>query len=218
MPRAVLEADRGAARSRFGIAPEARCLLVFGGSLGARSINLAALEAFAAAVAVGDNVLIFFDRQYSINPTVGLRCDAFDIVIFVEKARLMAPKDARTEELFIKAADLYQGEFLPTIHMTWVTPHRMKLQEAYLDALMGRSHCRFAWEDYRGAEELLNQALTLEPYREDIHRLLLSCYAAAGKRQQLVAHYDHMMRLFERDLKTKPATETVVFYQSLLNT
>ena len=39
--------DRAAARGRFGIAPDATCVLVFGGSLGARSINLAAVEAFA---------------------------------------------------------------------------------------------------------------------------------------------------------------------------
>ena len=39
--------DRGAARERFGIAPDETCVLVFGGSLGARSINLAAIEAFA---------------------------------------------------------------------------------------------------------------------------------------------------------------------------
>jgi UDP-N-acetylglucosamine--N-acetylmuramyl-(pentapeptide) pyrophosphoryl-undecaprenol N-acetylglucosamine transferase len=47
VPRAVLEADRGAARARFGIDPEARCLLVVGGSQGARSVNFAAIEAFA---------------------------------------------------------------------------------------------------------------------------------------------------------------------------
>jgi UDP-N-acetylglucosamine--N-acetylmuramyl-(pentapeptide) pyrophosphoryl-undecaprenol N-acetylglucosamine transferase len=46
VPAAVLEADRGAARDRFGIAAGDRCLLVMGGSQGARSINLAAIEAF----------------------------------------------------------------------------------------------------------------------------------------------------------------------------
>jgi UDP-N-acetylglucosamine--N-acetylmuramyl-(pentapeptide) pyrophosphoryl-undecaprenol N-acetylglucosamine transferase len=39
--------DRTAARRRFGFEPEDTCVLVFGGSLGARSINLAAIEAFA---------------------------------------------------------------------------------------------------------------------------------------------------------------------------
>jgi UDP-N-acetylglucosamine--N-acetylmuramyl-(pentapeptide) pyrophosphoryl-undecaprenol N-acetylglucosamine transferase len=47
VPRAVLEGDREKARERFGIAAEARCLLVFGGSQGARTINFAAIEAFA---------------------------------------------------------------------------------------------------------------------------------------------------------------------------
>jgi UDP-N-acetylglucosamine--N-acetylmuramyl-(pentapeptide) pyrophosphoryl-undecaprenol N-acetylglucosamine transferase len=47
VPKAVLDGDRGAARERFGVAEGDRCLLVFGGSQGARSINLAAVEAFA---------------------------------------------------------------------------------------------------------------------------------------------------------------------------
>jgi UDP-N-acetylglucosamine--N-acetylmuramyl-(pentapeptide) pyrophosphoryl-undecaprenol N-acetylglucosamine transferase len=47
VPAAVLEAERAAARERFGVAPEALCLLVIGGSQGARSINECAVEAFA---------------------------------------------------------------------------------------------------------------------------------------------------------------------------
>src|ERR1700754_2322303 len=41
--------DRAAARARFGLGDEEMCVLVFGGSLGARSINMAAVEAFAGA-------------------------------------------------------------------------------------------------------------------------------------------------------------------------
>jgi UDP-N-acetylglucosamine--N-acetylmuramyl-(pentapeptide) pyrophosphoryl-undecaprenol N-acetylglucosamine transferase len=41
--------DRNAARARFGIAAGETCVLVFGGSQGARSINHAAVEAFAGA-------------------------------------------------------------------------------------------------------------------------------------------------------------------------
>jgi UDP-N-acetylglucosamine--N-acetylmuramyl-(pentapeptide) pyrophosphoryl-undecaprenol N-acetylglucosamine transferase len=47
VPAAIGHADRATARARFGIAADARCLLVFGGSQGARSINLCAVEAFA---------------------------------------------------------------------------------------------------------------------------------------------------------------------------
>ena len=43
------QTDRAGARARLGIAAQEICVLVFGGSLGARSINLAAIEAFAGA-------------------------------------------------------------------------------------------------------------------------------------------------------------------------
>jgi UDP-N-acetylglucosamine--N-acetylmuramyl-(pentapeptide) pyrophosphoryl-undecaprenol N-acetylglucosamine transferase len=42
-------ADRAAARAELGIGPEETCVLVFGGSLGARSINEAATAGFAGA-------------------------------------------------------------------------------------------------------------------------------------------------------------------------
>jgi UDP-N-acetylglucosamine--N-acetylmuramyl-(pentapeptide) pyrophosphoryl-undecaprenol N-acetylglucosamine transferase len=41
--------ERPLAREHFGIEPRETCVLVFGGSLGARSINLAAIDAFAGA-------------------------------------------------------------------------------------------------------------------------------------------------------------------------
>jgi UDP-N-acetylglucosamine--N-acetylmuramyl-(pentapeptide) pyrophosphoryl-undecaprenol N-acetylglucosamine transferase len=49
VPRGTEEGDQGAARARLGIPSEGPCLLVFGGSLGARRLNDAALEAFGAA-------------------------------------------------------------------------------------------------------------------------------------------------------------------------
>ena len=47
IPAATPSADREAARARFGLPSDRPCLLVFGGSLGARSLNEAAVEAFA---------------------------------------------------------------------------------------------------------------------------------------------------------------------------
>jgi UDP-N-acetylglucosamine--N-acetylmuramyl-(pentapeptide) pyrophosphoryl-undecaprenol N-acetylglucosamine transferase len=48
LPAGTGAADRSAARARFEIAADGPCLLVFGGSLGARRLNHAALDAFGA--------------------------------------------------------------------------------------------------------------------------------------------------------------------------
>jgi UDP-N-acetylglucosamine--N-acetylmuramyl-(pentapeptide) pyrophosphoryl-undecaprenol N-acetylglucosamine transferase len=47
-PIPPFQVDRQRARERFGIAEQELCVLVFGGSLGARTINHAALEAFSS--------------------------------------------------------------------------------------------------------------------------------------------------------------------------
>jgi UDP-N-acetylglucosamine--N-acetylmuramyl-(pentapeptide) pyrophosphoryl-undecaprenol N-acetylglucosamine transferase len=67
VPSAIAAADRDAARRRFGIPAGERCLLVFGGSQGARSINLCALDAF-----VGDGPATR-DRGYHVLHIAGHR-------------------------------------------------------------------------------------------------------------------------------------------------
>jgi len=47
-PVPPLKDDRAEARARFGVAPEELCVLVFGGSLGSRTVNHAALSAFSS--------------------------------------------------------------------------------------------------------------------------------------------------------------------------
>jgi UDP-N-acetylglucosamine--N-acetylmuramyl-(pentapeptide) pyrophosphoryl-undecaprenol N-acetylglucosamine transferase len=49
VPTGTGQADREEARRRFGISAGEQCLLVFGGSLGARTLNEAAVDAFGAA-------------------------------------------------------------------------------------------------------------------------------------------------------------------------
>jgi UDP-N-acetylglucosamine--N-acetylmuramyl-(pentapeptide) pyrophosphoryl-undecaprenol N-acetylglucosamine transferase len=49
VPAGTGHADRAAARASFGIGEEEQCLLVFGGSLGAKTINEAAVDAFGGA-------------------------------------------------------------------------------------------------------------------------------------------------------------------------
>ena len=50
VPKSLLAADRAKARERLNMDKDTSCLFVFGGSLGARSINMTALEAFASRV------------------------------------------------------------------------------------------------------------------------------------------------------------------------
>ncbi len=65
-PIPLADADRASARARLGLAESETCVLVFGGSLGARSINTAAVDAFAkrpGAMGPGVRVLHISGRR-----------------------------------------------------------------------------------------------------------------------------------------------------------
>ncbi len=95
VPAAVLSADREAARQRFLIDSDARCLLVMGGSQGARSINLAAIEAFAEDVGAGG-------RDFHVIHLAGRR--DYEAL----KRRLMAATHAERYKLLSYEPDLGQ--------------------------------------------------------------------------------------------------------------
>ena len=89
VPAAVGAADRDAARERFGIAAGDRCLLVFGGSQGARSINVCALDAFT-----GDGPASSGRRHYHVLHIAGSRDysmarERFDAAAPVERYTLL---------------------------------------------------------------------------------------------------------------------------------
>jgi UDP-N-acetylglucosamine--N-acetylmuramyl-(pentapeptide) pyrophosphoryl-undecaprenol N-acetylglucosamine transferase len=66
VPAAIAAADRGAARERFGLSADERCLLVFGGSQGARSINEAALDGLLRPGRTFHVIHISGSRDYEI--------------------------------------------------------------------------------------------------------------------------------------------------------
>jgi UDP-N-acetylglucosamine--N-acetylmuramyl-(pentapeptide) pyrophosphoryl-undecaprenol N-acetylglucosamine transferase len=63
-PGPPADADRARARAALGLDPGVACLLIFGGSLGSRTINEAALEAFAAS-APGHVLHVAGTRDYA---------------------------------------------------------------------------------------------------------------------------------------------------------
>jgi UDP-N-acetylglucosamine--N-acetylmuramyl-(pentapeptide) pyrophosphoryl-undecaprenol N-acetylglucosamine transferase len=77
-PIPVPDADRTEARARLQIAAEETCVLVFGGSLGARSINLAAVEALGGDGATAAEASIAAGRGPGETSETGLEAGGHD--------------------------------------------------------------------------------------------------------------------------------------------
>lgn len=148
VPREVLAADRDAARRHFGIAPEARCLFVVGGSQGARSVNFAAVEAFAERG----------DRDFQVLHLSGRRDEEE-----LERRLAAAPHrdgytligyDPKGLGDFLAAADLVLGRSGGSI-FELTAAGRPAILVPYPHATAGHQSANAAWMERAGAATVL---------------------------------------------------------------
>ncbi|MFN8563383.1 MAG: BTAD domain-containing putative transcriptional regulator [Anaerolineae bacterium] len=166
--------------------------------------------------ALGENIIVFKEDNYCVNPDLDIWCDAHEFEALVQKARPLSYRDARTEDLWFHAATLYQGEFLPQLEGEWVADYREMLNEYYLECLVALGECARARNDLGEAIKMYKQALKVDPYREDIHCALISSYAARGERRKSYLHYRDLRDLFARELGVEPSHETTALVKSYL--
>jgi DNA-binding SARP family transcriptional activator len=171
---------------------------------------------YRARQALGENVIVLQDDRYRINPDVALWCDVHEMQKLIQQAQLLSSRDARTEDLWRKAVSLYQGEFLPSLPSDWTFFNRERIRETYIDTLVGAANCVRARGDCQEAITLLKRALQVDPYREDVYRAIMLCYADMGEQHQILSYYKHLQKVFHQELAIKPSQETVTLVERLL--
>ena len=167
--------------------------------------------------AVGAETVSYQDGLYAINPVIDLWCDAFEFEDLMAHARLWSAHDIRSEDRLRKATSMYRGDFLVAFDADWVLAYREKLQELYLEGLVALGESLRTRNEFAGSIDIFKRALTIDPYREDVHRALMSCYARKGERQKIITHAHELQTLFRRDLKTEPSQETLTLVSQLLS-
>ena len=108
------------------------------------------------------------------------------------------------------AAALYGGPLLDghgvrdSAFEDWIRAERTRLHDLAVDVLERLAGSRSGEAAIAAAQRLL----TLDPAREETHRLLMRLHAAAGQRAQALRQYEHCRDVLQRDLQTKPDAET----------
>jgi LuxR family transcriptional regulator, maltose regulon positive regulatory protein len=166
--------------------------------------------------ALGENVIAFENGRYGINPEIEVFCDALVMTVLVEEARLLLPSDVRAEDLYYRAIQLYQGDFLPSLDTGWADSWRYKLQELYIEAFVGSGRCAYARHSYKEAITHYQRALEFDPYREEVYRAIFLCYAELGELYLLISQFREMERLFRTELGVSPSAETTDLLRRLI--
>jgi ATP/maltotriose-dependent transcriptional regulator MalT/DNA-binding SARP family transcriptional activator len=164
------------------------------------------------------NFLLYRDGDYLLNPDLAYSIDIedFDRLVAEGDAARRAREQDRCVACYEAAIKLYRGEFMRGCYDEWVEEQRSYYNEQYLHMLETLAMAAFGQKELPRALQLASQILRDDPYREDIHCLVMRTHAAQGNRAAVKEQYETLRALLRKELGVEPASETQKVYRGLL--
>ena len=164
------------------------------------------------------NFLLYRDGDYQLNPEFSYQIDT------EEFDRLVAEGDAarrsRDSEAFVKAyetaAALYRGEFMQGSYDEWAEEQRSYYREQYLRLLEILAQSAQKAEEWSRSLSIAQRILREDPFREDVHCVMMRAHAAQGNRVAVREQYETLRKLLRKELGVEPSAETQRAYKEFL--
>jgi len=164
------------------------------------------------------NFLLYRDSDYLLNPDFEYSIDIeeFDRLVAEGDAARRAREQDRCVSCYEAAIKLYRGEFMRGCYDEWVEEQRSYYNEQYLHMLETLAVAALGQKEWPRALQLASQILRDDPYREDIHCLVMRTHAAQGNRAAVKEQYETLRALLRKELGIEPAAETQKIYRGLI--
>jgi DNA-binding SARP family transcriptional activator len=169
------------------------------------------------SVGTSEPIIVVRDEALSMNWQAMRWVDAIALERRIEPLMRKAP--ASLSELEIarieRGVRLYRGDYLIGIDREWALVERQRLRNLYLDGLYSLLLAMAARRDWPRAIVTGCRLVAEEPLREDVHRLLMQAYAAAGNRGKVVEQYKLCQAVLAAELAIEPMEETKELFLDL---
>ena len=155
-------------------------------------------------------VVVYRDEAYRLDPSLEIWVDREEMErLALEGAARRRAGDLRAAVTLYRAAwALYGGPlFEDEPYEDWIGPLRRSVEAAHLDALADLGSCLASLGDHEASSDAYRAILAVEPYREDVHQILMERYAADGRRSLALRQYDACRESLRRLLDAEPGPE-----------
>jgi LuxR family maltose regulon positive regulatory protein len=164
------------------------------------------------------NFLLYRDGDYQLNADFSYRIDIeeFDRLLGEGESARRARQFAECITAYEGAIALYRGEFMHGSYDTWAEEQRTYYGRQHLRVLESLAAVAEKMEDWDRSMELAQRILREDPFREDIHCLLMRSHAAQGNRVAVREQFETLRGLLAKELGVEPGAETRKTYQELV--
>ena len=126
----------------------------------------------------------------------------FDIKEFYESCQkgeklYMAGNKQEAADEFLRAFRVYEGDYLKTLYnQPWVINRRVQYRQMYLEAVINAAEILSEHKEYIEMEKILRRAAKIEPFEEEVQKLLIETYLKQNKTNKAKRYYSYLETLF----------------------
>ena len=164
--------------------------------------------------ALGQDTIIFEDNHYHFNLLADFEYDVENFKAHLARSNAVGTNEEKIAQLRL-ATELRTGSYLQDIDGTWVWMERERLDRICVDALLALAESQRRQNDLHGAIHACQEALKINPCREDIHRIAMQLHADLGDRLAVIWQFQACADSLRSELDVDPSSETKVLYDRL---
>ena len=162
---------------------------------------------------IGHKLIVRKGGSYAWDPQADTRLDIEEFDRLYDGAAAAQDEDERLD-LYLKAAELYRGDFLPKLSMEpWVMPIHAYYHQRYLDLACQALSLLETRRDWDRAAQLCAATLKIEPYSETVYQHLMRSLLARNDRAGALAAYEEMSELLFSTFGVMPSDESRQLYR-----
>lgn len=166
----------------------------------------------------GHTLIVRQAGTYAWNVEVPLTLDLDDFDALCKSGAAAEDEEHRLES-WLKALELYQGDFLSKLSAEpWVVPIAAYFHHLYLQTALDTIALLEQRDRYGDVARLCRSAVKHEPYCEDLYRCLMRALLNEGDQRGAIAVYEEMSELLFANFGIMPSDETRVLYREAIRT
>lgn len=164
------------------------------------------------------NFLLYRDGDYQLSPNFSYHIDTeeFDRLINEGETARRAREFDRCIAAYEAAIAVYRGDFMQGSYDDWVEEQRSYYREQHLRMLEALAAVAQKTEDWTRSLHLAQEILRNDPFREDVHCMMMRAHAGQGNRHAVKEQYETLSKLLKKELGVEPAPETQKVYRELI--
>ncbi len=152
--------------------------------------------------------------RLNVEAGVGLDVGWFDALAHAGLRQERAGDQAEAIALYSCAIDLYRGDLCNSPEIPALV-EREYLRGLYLTLLARLADHAFSSGDKSAALDLAMRLLSVDPCREDAHRMVMRCYLQQGQRAQALRQYQLCETILHTQFDARPEPATSALYDQI---